>query len=445
MKTKTIIVAMMAASVTFSMTASADTIEYVDGSNRTWYYTTNGDGANTVTLGRGGTDDSKNYAVSRDIVVDAADIPWTFTKDGVSYTVTQIADRAFGANSGNKNNNLTGTLTIPNSVTYIGDSAFSQCNGLTRLASLGGVTSFGTYVFNTCANMEGDISDLTRVTSFGIGDFQYCDKLGGNIALNPSLTGIPNRLFIRVKGIESITIPRSVTSVGQYPFQSTTFPGFLVPGPLSSDTTTVDMKKLFTSSSLRVFFAGSNTKGKNHTDSANPFLSSGSTCKVFVPNNGNWAGLVTGSDKAEVIYYGAGASVDFAIDTDAKRITATPTTVESLTNVLSWAALFRDCLGYKTTVAITNRIEVAEEVEITESMLYNVTLEAPAWYLTFQVANQEQLRHVLEAVPVNIPIIVELTGLNQPITVPDGREVAILARSNMTFDKKRVGLIISFH
>ena len=441
MKTKTRLAAVLAASVTFSMAARADTIEYVDGSNRTWYYTTNSDGENTVTIGRGGSTDSKNYAVSRDIPVNAAEIPWTFTKEGVSYTVTQISSYAFGANSGN-NNNLTGTLTIPDAVTTIGVRAFQNCKGLTLLASLGGLTTISDYAFNSCGNMVGDISDLTQVTSLGTGPFQYCSKLTGNVVLCPSLKTI-SRFAFRRTAIESITIPRSVTTIGDAVFSETAFPGCLVPGPLSSGTTTIDTKNAFISSSLAVFFAGPNTTGKNVT--SNLFLSAGSTCKVFVPNNGKWTGFLTGSTAAEVVYYGAGASVDFAIDTDAKQITATPTTAESLANVLSWAALFRDDLDYGTKVAITNRIETAGTVEITEAMLQNVTIEAPAWYLTFQVANQEQLDNVLAAVPVNIPIIVELTALNQPITVPDGREVAILAKSNMTFDKKRVGLVISFH
>jgi hypothetical protein len=53
---------------------------------------------------------------------------------------------------------------------------------------------------------------------------------------------------------------------------------------------------------------------------------------------------------------------------------------------------------------------------------------------------------VLSAVSADIPIIIDIegSGKNQ-ITVPEGRKVAILAKSGWTFGKKQNGLVISFH
>ena len=112
-------------------------------------------------------------------------------------------------------------------------------------------------------------------------------------------------------------------------------------------------------------------------------------------------------------------------------------------DVLANAANFKR-FGLDTKIAITSRIEMT--ATITESMLQSVTLETPPWYVTFKVTSQAQLDNVLSAVSADIPIIIDIegSGKNQ-ITVPEGRKVAILAKSGWTFGKKQNGLVISFY
>ena len=52
------------------------------------------------------------------------------------------------------------SVTIPSSVTSIGDYAFYDCSGLTSVTIPSSVTSIGSYVFSDC-------SGLTSVTFFG--------------------------------------------------------------------------------------------------------------------------------------------------------------------------------------------------------------------------------------------------------------------------------------
>ena len=85
------------------------------------------------------------------------------------------------------------SVTIPNSVTSIGDYAFKNCSGLTSLTIPNAVTSIGEGAFSYC-------SGLTSVT---IGD---------------SVTSIGGGAFYGCSGLTSVTMGRGVTSIGESAF-----------------------------------------------------------------------------------------------------------------------------------------------------------------------------------------------------------------------------------
>ena len=74
----------------------------------------------------------------------AVTVPETVTYNNVTYNVTSIGETAFSDCSG-----LT-SITIPNSVTSIGDYAFDGCSGLTSIIIPNSVTSIGNCAFNDC-------------------------------------------------------------------------------------------------------------------------------------------------------------------------------------------------------------------------------------------------------------------------------------------------------
>lgn len=73
-------------------------------------------------------------------------IPESVKYNGNTYTVTGIASSAFFGCSG-----FTGTLTIPESITYIDNYVFCDCTGLTGPLTIPeSVTSIGVRAFSSC-------------------------------------------------------------------------------------------------------------------------------------------------------------------------------------------------------------------------------------------------------------------------------------------------------
>ena len=89
------------------------------------------------------------------------------------------------------------SVTIPNSVTSIGNYAFAWCTGLTSITIPNSVTSIGDYAF------------------------AYCESLISIIIPN-SVTTIGYRAFWGCKSLKSITVPNSVTSIGDMAFEGCT-------------------------------------------------------------------------------------------------------------------------------------------------------------------------------------------------------------------------------
>ena len=68
------------------------------------------------------------------------------------------------------------SVTIPNSVTSIGDFAFYDCSGLTSVSIPNSVTSIGWYAFYECRGLTS-VTIPNSVTEIGEGAFGKCSGL----------------------------------------------------------------------------------------------------------------------------------------------------------------------------------------------------------------------------------------------------------------------------
>ena len=91
-------------------------------------------------------------------------------------------------------------------------AAFDGCSGLTSLTIPSSVTSIGEYAFNGCSGLTS-LTIPSSVTSIGESAFSGCSGLT-SLTIPSSVTSIGESVFFGCSGLTSFTIPSSVTSIG---------------------------------------------------------------------------------------------------------------------------------------------------------------------------------------------------------------------------------------
>lgn len=108
------------------------------------------------------------------------------------------------------------SVTIPDSVTFISDSAFAYCSSLTNISIPNSVTAIGSFAFEGCTKLESITlpSSLLTISEFL---FYDCSQLT-TIHIPDSVSSIRTYAFYNCGKLETIRIPVSVTSIGSYAF-----------------------------------------------------------------------------------------------------------------------------------------------------------------------------------------------------------------------------------
>ena len=121
------------------------------------------------------------------------------------------------------------SVTIGNSVTSIGSFAFSYCSSLTKIyytgemvkwcgiSGLSNLMRSGITLYINGVEITGELVIPDSVTEIGNSAFSYCSGLT-SVTIPDSVTEIGNSAFSYCSGLTSVTIPDSVTSIGYAAF-----------------------------------------------------------------------------------------------------------------------------------------------------------------------------------------------------------------------------------
>ena len=132
---------------------------------------------------------------------------------------TSIPDNAFGG-SGADNGQYSSftSITLPNTITSIGDEAFRASQDLKHIKIPDSVKSIGDSAFWWSGIESVELPD--GLESLGSGAFYNCEYLQ-SIDLPDSLSRIEKYTFAYCPSLESVTIPESITYIGQNAFSDT--------------------------------------------------------------------------------------------------------------------------------------------------------------------------------------------------------------------------------
>ena len=125
-------------------------------------------------------------------------------------SVTTIGNSAFSGCS-----SLT-SVTISNSVTTIGGYAFSGCSSLTSVTIPNSITTIGGYAFSGCSSLTS-VTIPNSVTTIGYSAFRDCSSLT-SVTIPNSVTTIGDDAFSDCRALTSVTIGNSVTTIGRSAF-----------------------------------------------------------------------------------------------------------------------------------------------------------------------------------------------------------------------------------
>lgn len=111
-------------------------------------------------------------------------------------------------------------MSIPSSVTKIGDYAFYNCTNLTSIELPSGVTEIGDYAFYNCTNLSS-LTLPSGVKEIGFSAFQGCKSLT-SVTIPSGVKYISSFTFYECESLRFINLPSDLKYIGEEAFEGCT-------------------------------------------------------------------------------------------------------------------------------------------------------------------------------------------------------------------------------
>jgi hypothetical protein len=210
---------------TFSNNTNLKTIHFGTGLKEIAYGAFKGcSGLENLDLSTSNVENIKSYAFSQCTSLTSIKFPSSlrqiygnaFSKTPALQAVT-FNDGLDGIGSSAFSDSGLTTVTLPNSLTYLGDYAFSSCKDLASISIGTGITEIPYNCFSGC-NALTSVDLPEHVTSIGGGAYSYCNGLV-SITLPSSIQAVGASAFASCSNLEEVVIPDNVTTLGEKAFQ----------------------------------------------------------------------------------------------------------------------------------------------------------------------------------------------------------------------------------
>ena len=130
-------------------------------------------------------------------------------------------------------------VSIPDSVTSIGESAFANCSSLHKIYIPDSVTHIGRAAFESCKNLT-DLRISDSITSINAETYRYCSQLK-EVFIPDSVITIERSAFYGCYNLRKIIIPDSVETIEEQSFQGCPIEEVLLPSHTQYEKNSYDM------------------------------------------------------------------------------------------------------------------------------------------------------------------------------------------------------------